>query len=209
MKSPFKDRLLLLAFLLILVVFGGLLARKYVVSLSPPPERMPIAEEPRQLREILLYFSDDEGRFLVAETREIEDCLEENDCILATVRALVDGPVGDLLPILPPHTVVFDTQVDSSTATVNFSEDFITGHPGGSMSELLTVYGVTNTLAVNFPHIRQVRFLVDGQGVESIRGHVDLTRPVQTDFKFGRPPEGSSGIDAATNSETGEVLKNE
>lgn len=205
--NPFKDRLLLLAFLLILVVFGGLLARKYIVSSSPPPQRMPIAEEPRQLREILLYFADSDGRFLVAETREIEDCLEENDCILATVRALIDGPVGDLLPILPPHTVVFDTQVENSTATVNFSEDLISGHPGGSMSELLTVYGVTDTLAVNFPHIRQVRFLVDGKEIESIRGHVDLSRPVQADFKYCRPPaeESETVPDAANPGQEGAV----
>jgi hypothetical protein len=53
---------------------------------------------------------------------------------------------------------------------------------------LLTVYGVANTLAVNFPHLRQVRFLVAGQDVETLRGHVDLRAPVPADFRYGRPP---------------------
>jgi hypothetical protein len=79
--------------------------------------------------------------------------------------------------------------VDGGTAVIDFSRDLVSSHPGGSSSELLTVYGLANSLAANFPHIRQVRILVDGEPVESLKGHVDLSRPVQADFSFSRLPD--------------------
>lgn len=191
-KIPFKDRpLLLLAFFVILLVFGALVFRKYQVA--PPPDKAPAAvpQEPRELREVLLYFGAENGRYLTAETREIEDCLDEADCIGATVQALIDGPVGDLVPILPAHATLRHVEEQDGTATVDFSQELVTGHPGGSFSELLAVYGLANTLAENFPHIRHVRILVEGAPVETLKGHVDLRGPVQADFSFSRLPEGA------------------
>jgi hypothetical protein len=186
-----KDRLVLWAFLIILVAFGILVARKYLATTPEAPVSVPQGQqEPKQLREVILYFGAPDGIYLVPEAREIEDCLEEAECIDGTVQALVNGPVGDLVPILPSHTVVRNVTVEDTTAVLDFSPDFISGHPGGSLSELLTVYGLADTLAANFPHIRQVRILVDGQPVDTLKGHVDLRRPVPADFGFTHPPSG-------------------
>ena len=54
------------------------------------------------------------------------------------------------------------------------------------MSELLSVYSVVDTLAVNFPYLRQVRFLVEGQPVATLKGHVDLRQPLAPDFNLTR-----------------------
>jgi hypothetical protein len=105
------------------------------------------------------------------------------------VQALVNGPVSDLLPVLPAQAVVRGVAVDGGTAVIDFSSDLVSAHPGGSSSELLTIYSLANSLAANFPHIRQLRILVDGEPVESLKGHVDLSRPVQSDFSFSRPPD--------------------
>jgi hypothetical protein len=187
-----KDRLLLWAFLIILVAFGILVARKYLATTPetplPPPQGQ---QEQKQLREVILYFGAPDGTHLVPEAREIEDCLDETECIEGTVQALVNGPVGDLVPILPSHTVVRGVTVEDTTAVVDFSSDLISGHPGGSLSELLTVYGLADTLAADFPHIRQVRILVDGQAVDTLKGHMDLRQPISADFSFTHPPEGA------------------
>ena len=82
------------------------------------------------------------------------------------------------------------------TASLDFSKGLLADHPGGSMPELLTVYGLADTLAENFPYVRQVRILVDGKPVPSIKGHVDLRRPVQADFNYTRPPQGSAAAAA-------------
>jgi hypothetical protein len=42
--------------------------------------------------------------------------------------------------------------------------------------ELLAVYAMVNTLAQNFPEVRQVRFLMDGRETQTLAGHIDLTR---------------------------------
>ena len=188
--SPFKKRLLLLAIVVVLLLFGALVMRMYRPAPSAPGTEAPtVQEEPPRSREMLLYFGGADGEYLASETREITDCLEEVDCIRSAVQALVNGPVSDLVPILPAHAVVRDVAVDGGTAVIDFSRDLVSSHPGGSSSELLTVYGLVNSLAANFPHIRQVRILVDGEPVESLKGHVDLSRPVQADFSFSRLPD--------------------
>jgi hypothetical protein len=182
-----KNRFVLLVLLILLLVLGGVLARQFL--LSPPPAPVPSAtlEEPPPLREALLYFATADGAGLEAELRELEDCLIEEDCLRSTIQALVSGPGGDLVAVFPATAQIQSISVDGATVTVSFSRELVTGHPGGSMTELLTVYALANTLAANFPHLRQVRVLVDGAPVETLKGHVDLREPVAADFDFGRP----------------------
>lgn len=191
MKLPFaKDRLLLLAFVLILLVFGGLIGRKYWIKTHPAVIPTAIDQaEPVGLRDVVLYFGDPAGVVLLAETREISGCQDGQACLETTLQALIDGPLGDLVPLLPPQTRLLSITEQDGLATVDFSRDLISGHPGGSVSELFTAYGLVNTLAENFPHIRQLRILVEGEAVTSLKGHIDLRQPISADFRFTRQPE--------------------
>lgn len=190
--TSWRGRLVLLAFLFILLSFGLLVVRKFLPPPPAAPVPAPTLSEPKQLREVVLYFGSPDGGFLVAEGRQIADCLTEADCLRGTVQALVDGPVTDLVAVLPAHAQIRDVSASGGTATVDFSRELVSGHPGGSVSELLSVYGLADTLAENFPHLRQVRILVEGEPAETLKGHVDLREPVQADFSFTRPPEGSA-----------------
>jgi spore germination protein GerM len=176
-----RDRLVIWAFILVLLVFGGLLLRHFLVVPTPPP---PATEPQRQLRTVTLYFAAADGSGLVAEGREIADCLVENDCLHATVQALLDGPVGDLTTVFPPHAVLRGISIAGSEVQIDFDRTLIDGHPGGSWAELLTVYALADTVAVNFPHLRQVRILVEGAAVETLKGHVDLRQPLTPDFSM-------------------------
>jgi len=42
--------------------------------------------------------------------------------------------------------------------------------------ELIALYAMVNTLSQNFEEIKQVRFLVDGREVQTLAGHIDLSR---------------------------------
>jgi spore germination protein GerM len=190
---PLLDRLILPAFIIILLVFGVLVARKFIMTTPTSPAPAAVSQEPRQVREVLLYFGHEDGSHLIAEARQIEQCLEEVACMRATVQALLNGPVGNLVPLFPSHAVIRDFTVEESKAIINFSRAFVAGHPGGSLSELLTVYSLANTLAVNFPHVRQVQILVEGEKVESLKGHVGLHDPIKPDFSLDRTPE-TSGL---------------
>lgn len=191
MKLPFaKDRLLLLAFVLILLVFGGLIGRKYWIKTHPAVKpAVTDQEEPVGLRDVVLYFGDPNGVVLLAETREITGCQDSQACLETTLQALIDGPISDLVPVVPAQTRVLSVTEQDGLATVDFSRELISSHPGGSVSELLTAYGLVNTLAENFPHIRQLRILVEGEALTSLKGHVDLRQPISADFRFTRQPE--------------------
>lgn len=54
---------------------------------------------------------------------------------------------------------------------------------GGADTETYRIYGIVNTLCHNFPEVRSVRIIVDGQERETLLGHVDLLNPI--------PPEPS------------------
>jgi len=42
--------------------------------------------------------------------------------------------------------------------------------------ELIALYAMVNTLSQNFEEIKQVRFLVDGREVQTLAGHIELSR---------------------------------
>jgi hypothetical protein len=64
----------------------------------------------------------------------------------------------------------------SQLAIVNLHGTFADHHPSGVETESLTIQSILATLHANFPHIQQVRFLVDGQPRETLNGHADLLR---------------------------------
>lgn len=137
-------------------------------------------------REVLLYFGSQDGFSLVSEARDVPEA-EEGQLVIEIIQALGDGSRASLSPILPPGTRLLGYSQQDGVATLDFSKELVTAHPGGSMSELLTVYGLVNTLAVNFPHIRKVRILVEDQPVETLKGHVDLRQPIAADFRYASP----------------------
>lgn len=186
-----KDRWLLALFVVILLLFALLATRKYLADQTPEG---PIVIEPQPVasvaqREVLLYFAVPDAAVLEAEGREIADCRVEQDCLRGTVQALIDGPQGNLAPVLPAQTILRQVTVEGDLVIVDFSRDFVNSHPGGSLSELLTVYSLVDSLAVNYPYVRQLRILVDGEPLQTIKGHVDLRSPVSADFSFTRSTE--------------------
>jgi spore germination protein GerM len=61
--------------------------------------------------------------------------------------------------------------------SVNFRESLAANHPGGSASEMATVYSLTNTLTTNLPSIKKIRILIGGKERESLKGHIGLRNP--------------------------------
>jgi len=68
------------------------------------------------------------------------------------------------------------TENVSKLAVINLHGAFVQGHPSGILPEMLTIQSILGTLHNNLPQITQVRFLVDGQQVQTLAGHADLTR---------------------------------
>jgi hypothetical protein len=148
----------------------------------------------RRIRATLFYVAEDGSR-LVGVDREVLYAEGPVDQARRLMEALVD-PIDQtllgksVLQAIPPDTklrTLFIT--DTGDAFVDFSPELSSKHPGGSLSELLTVYAIVDTLTVNLPAIVRVQILVDGKEVDTLAGHVDLRRPLVKNLTWTRPPD--------------------
>jgi len=156
-----------------LTLVAGIIA---LVWLAGGPEK-------KETKEVTLFFSDEDGLYLKAEKQLIEKGGPAAEAASA-VQALLDGPKDPkLAKTLPEGTRLLSVRIDGATATVDLSAEVITRHEGGSSGELQTVFSVVNTLAVNFPEIKEVQILVEGKKEDTIAGHIDITQPLGPDMK--------------------------
>jgi spore germination protein GerM len=177
-KSPKKGRGSRILFFLVLIGIGLILLfhQQIFRSIKPLSERRGILVE---RKEVVIYFSDSEGEYLVGEKREIVRKNEVKEEAKEAIIELIRGPKGKLIPTLPPRTKLLTLQInDAGLAKVNFSPALSKDHPGGSSGEMMTVYSIVNSLTLNFPQIKRVQILIDGKPVETITGHLSLEQPI-------------------------------
>jgi len=181
-KSRTKSGVGKLFFFSILIGLGLLMVylfrQEISNALKPWVEKKSILKETKV---ITLYFSEPEGEYLVGEKREIsrKDKVEEE--AKEAVNELIKGPKSTLIPTLPFKTKLLTLQIDEGgVAKVNFDQTLSKEHPGGSSAEMMTVYSIVNSLTINFPTIQRVRFLVEGEKIETIAGHLSLKQPVSS-----------------------------
>ena len=84
--------------------------------------------------------------------------------------------------------------MENDLARVDFSRQLVDYHPGGSLSELLSIYSIANSLNENFPYIRQVQILVEGELRQTLKGHARIDQPVYADFSYSQPPLGGEAV---------------
>lgn len=159
-------------------------------SQHPQPGNVAVPQTSPEPRDIVLYFADPAGLYLISEEQQIAGCNDERQCIAQTIEALAAGSQY-LQPVLPGRTRVLGVEIEGDLARINFSRALVDMHPGGSLSELLTVYSLANTLAVNFPYLRQLQILIEGNVKPTLKGHVDISRPVMAEFRYSHAPEQS------------------
>ncbi|MEA2014186.1 MAG: GerMN domain-containing protein [Thermodesulfobacteriota bacterium] len=182
-KAKQKKKNLRAFYLLLITVVGVGFLVFFFLSLFdyiyPPAggKRVPVAKQDKQL--VKLYFSDLNERFLIPEDRYITKWKLPDDKIRELVIALICGPNTDLVETLPKETNVRSVNVKNGTAYIDFGENLIDLHPGGSASEMMTIYSLTNTITTNVPSVRKVKLLVDGKDLETIKGHINTRNPFE------------------------------
>ena len=143
---------------------------------SSTPESAP--EDVRKITARLYYVSGD-GTQLTGVEREVpfaEQTVAQARRIIEAQLAPVDAPLVTAIPAGATLRAIFVTEQGS--AFVDLSSEIATAHPGGSLNELLTVYTIVQALTTNLPAVTAVQLLVDGKEVDTLAGHVDLTRPL-------------------------------
>jgi germination protein M len=165
-------------FFLVLIGAGLILLfhQQIFRSVKPVSKKRSILTE---RKEVLLYFSDSDGEYLIGEKRKIlrKNAVQEE--AKETIIELIKGPSGKLIPTLPPRTELLALQLSGAgVARVNFNPVLSAEHPGGSSAEMMTVYSIVNSLSLNFPQIKRVQILIDGKPIDTIVGHLSLKEPV-------------------------------
>lgn len=152
-----------------------------------PVDEEPVEEEVEpemtgSIRVTLFYLSGS-GRMFSLEERDIPFSNSLQEQAKQVLRQLLAGSQrgrGSAIPSGVRLRGLFITQ--QGLAYVDLSQELITNHPGGTCAEELTVYSLANTLISNFPAVKKVQILVEGREIQSLAGHLDLTRP------YGRGP---------------------
>ena len=156
-----------------------------VVTSKPAPSETPhIAAT--------VFYATPEGDALMPIRREVPLA----DGIVAQGRQILitqlEPPPSPYISAIPAGTTLRAFYVsDKGDAFVDLN-GISAGQPGGSFTELLTVYAIVNAVTANLPAVQRVQILVDGKEVDTIAGHVDIRRPLARDTSLVREGEVTS-----------------
>lgn len=137
--------------------------------------------EDQNTKTITLYFSDAEGMYLVPVKVDVKLNAEEQ--IEKTVLdLLIKGPEDkELRSTIPEGTKVKNIYTNEGVCYVDFNEDFVTKHSGGSTGETMTIYSIVNTLT-ELNNVNKVQFLIEGTVRDEYKGHIDFNALFQANL---------------------------
>jgi spore germination protein GerM len=171
--------------LLGLLAWGVMRGLEYLVTPRVTTQRA--EEEPAAAGNVphitvTLYYADAEGQTLVPTQREVplaDDPVAQGRQILTAQLGPAPEPYVSVIPEGTTLRAFYVTE--RGDAFVDLSREVSANHPGGSFTELLTVYALVNAVTANLPAIQRVQILIDGKEADTLAGHVDLRRPLQRD----------------------------
>lgn len=144
-----------------------------------PPERLIETDQPFYP----VYFASEDGKMLIPEF------FPGNGTVEGVLKHLQEGPINaNLVAVLPEDAIVLNYSQQGKIVFVNFSHHLVSNHFGGSRGEILTVYGIVNSL-VGISGIEQVQILVDSELVETLVGHLYIGEPLEKDHSLLRSSE--------------------
>lgn len=174
MKNLIRKILIVSAVILFVFVINK------IIKIISYPVRESFVNYGEQRRKVKLFFLHEEG-YLKAEEREVTTGRTVLEDIKICIYELIKGPKeSSLVTSIPPDTTVREVFIDDNKcAYIDFNNNFIKNHPGGTAAELYTINSIVNTLITNFEQVSSVRFLVNGGEIDSIAGHINLGNPIR------------------------------
>lgn len=131
--------------------------------------------------ELTIWFASRQEDALVAEKRRVPPLASPVERAKASLQELIAGPKGEALRTIPAEVKIREFFIDNQgTAYVDFTEVLSQTHPGGPWAEFLTLRSILQTLVANVPEIKRVQILSEGHEMETLAGHIDIRRPLDT-----------------------------
>ncbi len=127
---------------------------------------------------VTLYFSDDAAMYLIPEARTAP--LVDNSIEKTIITELMKGPTNKShKATIPDGTKLLSVETKDGICFVNFSQEFVSKHSGGSAGEYMTVYSIVNSLT-ELDNVDKVQFLIDGNKLEVFK-HMMFNEPFERD----------------------------
>ncbi len=168
------------------IIIGGiviLLVLFFIVifdAFFPGPDADALKKKEKQIA--IIWFSDQQERFLVGEKRYIfkEDNAEAK--AKEVIKALLDGSKTGNVNTFPAGVNLRDVKIDDAgIAYVNFTKSLTKLHPGSSSAEMASINSLTISLTENVPEIKKVKILMEGKELISIKGHISTSKAFRPD----------------------------
>lgn len=134
---------------------------------------------------VTLFFANEEylaegdeslEKFMVYES---EITAKPGDAYMDALELLKTSPEEGYSTVISDQIKFNDVYLEGDTVFVDFDSN---GLNGGSLEETFLISQIINTLTNSFEEVKQVQFLVDGEEVETLMGHVDTAEPFTKDL---------------------------
>ncbi|HDQ04848.1 MAG TPA: hypothetical protein ENN23_09900 [Deltaproteobacteria bacterium] len=176
-----KSKRMLYLFVILGSVFIVLVIFFVILFSALFPASDPDSMKIRERQAVIIYFSDDQERFLIPEERYVMIEHSKELQVEKIVKAMLEGSKTGLINTFPAGVTLLGVEIDDEgTALVSFDKNLINLHPGGSAAEMATIYSLTNSVTENVIGVKKVKILVEGKALPSIKGHIstkDAFRP--------------------------------
>lgn len=148
-----------------------------------PAEMLPTPTPAPEQRIVLLFTAGD--AMLHPELRSVPLPDEVHERIRVVMRELLAGPVDAtrLAPVVPYEAqleAVFVDQNGNAFLNITAPPEALTG----SSTEIVLTYGIVNSVILNCPEITAVQVLFGGHEVQTLTGHLDLSKPLVLNRRF-------------------------
>jgi len=142
---------------------------------SKNEKSQPVTE---QSMTVSLYFADSTGNKLIVEERDI---VKVEGIARKTLEELLKGPTNvESVQVFPDGTRLRDINIKpDGLCIVDLSAE--ARGVVNKEQEKLMIYGIANTLN-QFPSVKEVSFMINGEKVDSIGGYMDLSSPLQANY---------------------------
>lgn len=116
---------------------------------------------------------------LVPVSRTVPAPTTLDEQVQRAVEELISWDGADTVSPVAPQTTLREAWVSpGGIAYLDFERSLRDFSRSGSLGELHTVYGIVATVTESFPEILAVQFLIEGDELETLAGHIDLSRPL-------------------------------
>lgn len=134
-------------------------------------------------RSVTLFFARADAQGFTSETRSIPTGARRDEEVETVVGELLRGPNAQAaVSAFPQGTQLRRAFYDDRERVLylDFNGVLVSQLNAGSATELALLGSLLRTIAIGFPEVVSVQILVDGLEVETLAGHIDLTRPLRT-----------------------------